>query len=231
MDIHKPKPWHGVREFLKEYLIIVVGVLTALGGEQAVEWLHHRAEVAEARRALDAEVAFDLGSFQFTLAQRPCLHQRLDEIALWRRSQETARPLRLKTPLLAIPGTIFRTSVWRVASVASVGQMPFEARVDYGRFYDGIAAAEGDRRGAFQSLHDISRLARSRRLTDDQLLQIDDDLDALRALDGSVGRDRFLRGYAQALRVKPRSYAGFMADFGADVRAFCQSVIVPEPAR
>lgn len=30
MDIHKPKPWHGVREFLKEYLIIVVGVLTAL---------------------------------------------------------------------------------------------------------------------------------------------------------------------------------------------------------
>ena len=27
MDIHKPKPWHGVREFLKEYVIIVVGVL------------------------------------------------------------------------------------------------------------------------------------------------------------------------------------------------------------
>jgi hypothetical protein len=32
MDIHKPKPWHGVREFLKEYVIIVVGVLTALAG-------------------------------------------------------------------------------------------------------------------------------------------------------------------------------------------------------
>ena len=30
MDIHKPKPWHGVREFLKEYLIIVVGAQTAL---------------------------------------------------------------------------------------------------------------------------------------------------------------------------------------------------------
>ena len=29
MDIHKPKPWHGMREFLKEYVIIVVGVLTA----------------------------------------------------------------------------------------------------------------------------------------------------------------------------------------------------------
>ena len=49
MDIHKPKPWHGVREFLKEYVIIVVGVLTALGAEQGVEWLHwrHLAEKAE----------------------------------------------------------------------------------------------------------------------------------------------------------------------------------------
>jgi len=33
MDIHKPKPWHGWREFLKEYGIIVLGVLTALGLE------------------------------------------------------------------------------------------------------------------------------------------------------------------------------------------------------
>ena len=29
MDIHKPKPWHGLREFLKEYLITVVGEKTA----------------------------------------------------------------------------------------------------------------------------------------------------------------------------------------------------------
>ncbi len=56
MDIHKPKPWHGLREFLKEYLIIVVGVLTALAAEQAVEWLHWRHEVHLAREA----IAFDL---------------------------------------------------------------------------------------------------------------------------------------------------------------------------
>ncbi len=45
MDIHKPKPFHGLREFLKEYGIIVLGVLTALFLEQAVEWLHWRHEV------------------------------------------------------------------------------------------------------------------------------------------------------------------------------------------
>ena len=38
MDLRKPKPWHSLREFLKEYLIIVIGVLTALGAEQAVAW-------------------------------------------------------------------------------------------------------------------------------------------------------------------------------------------------
>ncbi len=51
MDIHKPKPWHGFREFLKEYVIIVVGVLTALGAEQGVEWLHWRHEVEAERRS------------------------------------------------------------------------------------------------------------------------------------------------------------------------------------
>jgi hypothetical protein len=40
MDIHKPKPWHGVREVLKEVGTIVVSVLIALGAEQAVEAIH-----------------------------------------------------------------------------------------------------------------------------------------------------------------------------------------------
>src|ERR1700759_1603280 len=56
MDIHKPKPWHGLREFLKEFGTIVLGVLVALGAEQAVEWLHWRHEAHVAREA----IAFDL---------------------------------------------------------------------------------------------------------------------------------------------------------------------------
>src|SRR6185312_10606111 len=49
MEIHKPKAPGGLREFLKEYAIIVIGVLTALGAEQAVEQLHWLHEVAAAR--------------------------------------------------------------------------------------------------------------------------------------------------------------------------------------
>jgi hypothetical protein len=60
MDIHLPKPFHNWREFLKEYGIIVLGVLTALGLEQAIEWAHHRSEVREATETLRAQSEDDL---------------------------------------------------------------------------------------------------------------------------------------------------------------------------
>jgi len=56
MDIHKPKPWHGVREFLKEYLIIVVGVLTALAAESAVEAVCARAAAGQEGLRSDDEL-------------------------------------------------------------------------------------------------------------------------------------------------------------------------------
>jgi hypothetical protein len=82
MDLHKPKPWHGVREFLKEYLIIVIGVLTALGAEQAVTSLHEHRATAEAREAVRDEIASDLGwmILRQTRAQG-CLDRRLDELS------------------------------------------------------------------------------------------------------------------------------------------------------
>jgi hypothetical protein len=81
MDIHKPKPWHGVREFLKEYVIIVVGVLTALGAEQAVEWLHWRHQVAETRKGLSVELGTLLAWSDGRARQSVCIERRLDELA------------------------------------------------------------------------------------------------------------------------------------------------------
>ena len=60
MDIHKPEPWHTVREFLKEYVIIVVGVLTALGAEQAVEAVHTAQKAAEAEQLVREEFGRNL---------------------------------------------------------------------------------------------------------------------------------------------------------------------------
>ena len=80
MDIHKPKPWHGAHEFLKEYLIIVVGVLTALSAEAGVEWLHWRHQAVAARQ----ELAFDMKRIMAWAgemdAQAPCVAARLAQI-------------------------------------------------------------------------------------------------------------------------------------------------------
>ncbi len=55
MHIHLPKPLHGWREFVGEVGIIVIGVLLAIGAEQAIEALHHRSQVHEAIDKLHAE--------------------------------------------------------------------------------------------------------------------------------------------------------------------------------
>ena len=106
MDIHKPKPWHGFREFLKEYLIIVVGVLTALGAEQAVEWLHtaHSARAADSRVREEASRLMALADER--IAAAPCV---AGELAKVRGVLSSGAPLpnlpRLRTPPFR-PGTM-----------------------------------------------------------------------------------------------------------------------------
>jgi hypothetical protein len=80
LEIHKPKRWHGLREFLKEYLIIVVGVLTALAAEQSVEALHERGLAREAADAIDAEMQDNVDRIAYRQAQRACVDRRLREI-------------------------------------------------------------------------------------------------------------------------------------------------------
>ena len=60
MHIHKPKPLHGLREFLSEISVIVVGILIALALEQTVEALHWR-QVRQAEVRLRADLEYDVG--------------------------------------------------------------------------------------------------------------------------------------------------------------------------
>ena len=53
MEVHTPKTApHSWRAFLREYLIIVIGVLTALTAEQSVGWLHRY----QTRRQLEEDL-------------------------------------------------------------------------------------------------------------------------------------------------------------------------------
>jgi hypothetical protein len=80
MHIHKPKPPHGLREFLSEISVIVVGVLIALGLEQTVESLHWRHKVHQAEVRLRADLEFDITfAAQFAVLE-PCAEAYLDRM-------------------------------------------------------------------------------------------------------------------------------------------------------
>ena len=80
MDVHKPNPWHGWREFLKEYGIIVLGVLTALAFEQLASALKDVHDADEARANIRDELATNFASLSERGAIQACMNRRLDEL-------------------------------------------------------------------------------------------------------------------------------------------------------
>ena len=64
IDIHPPH--HGAmtrRDILTHLAIVVAGILIAIGLEQAVEYVHHRNQLAEARRELSTEYKINLAVY------------------------------------------------------------------------------------------------------------------------------------------------------------------------
>jgi hypothetical protein len=80
MDIHKPKPWHGLREFLKEYVIIVVGVLTALAAEQMVEAFRWSEKVRHAEAQEAPEIASIYADAYERDVVQPCIDRRIEDL-------------------------------------------------------------------------------------------------------------------------------------------------------
>lgn len=130
MDIHKPKAWHSLREFLKEYLIIVIGVLTALGAEQTVETLHTHAELAEAREALRAEVTTNALSLRFAVQEDRCYLAAMDFYAAWAKGGAKAPDV---ISAVQFPGV--SETVWDEVKSGAVLHMPLKERLAYAQFY------------------------------------------------------------------------------------------------
>src|SRR3954470_17380569 len=80
MEIHKSKPIHNWREFLKEYVIIVLGVATALAAEQAVEAAHNHERAGQARTTIRAEIARNIALIDRRTETESCVSRRLNEV-------------------------------------------------------------------------------------------------------------------------------------------------------
>src|SRR3954469_14834614 len=75
-----PRPLHGWREFFHEIIIVVIGVLLALGGAQLLDTIRSHSEVASFREAVNHELGRDLGIYQSIIAGRPCVTRRTKEL-------------------------------------------------------------------------------------------------------------------------------------------------------
>ncbi|MCI3132166.1 hypothetical protein [Phenylobacterium aquaticum] len=132
MDIHRPKPWHGLREFLKEYGIIVLGVLTAIGLEQMVEQLHWRHVVHQHREALDSSVS-DLYLAMLSRADmQDCVDRRLGDIATILARHDAGQPLSVVGPLGTPTASVADLGVFDMSLAdQAFSHMPFEEQTGY----------------------------------------------------------------------------------------------------
>jgi hypothetical protein len=137
MHFHVPKPLHGWREFAGEVGIIVLGVLIALGAEQAVEMLHWRSEVADARRALNREVGYNLGAIVKRQQEAPCIDRRLQGIRALLAAPNARNGSKPRQPLGQPQLWRPRTNAWQTATTGQVAEhMPLNIRVGYAELYD-----------------------------------------------------------------------------------------------
>lgn len=138
VEIHRPKPWHGWREFLKEIGTIVIGVLIALGAEQAVEALHWRHEVASERSALLDEARDNLSAVNYRIEEDACITRRLAEVEAALRRQAKGQPMGLRQPVGKPPIWVATTGSWDIA--LSDQALPHMARPEKLKFSDAFDA-------------------------------------------------------------------------------------------
>jgi hypothetical protein len=170
MDIHKPKPWRGVREFLKEYVIIVVGVLTALGAEAVVQNAHEARVSQEARAAVRDELNVDITNLAERFSRDACVIRRLDEIdSLLDRAEEGGA--------FALPGAVggpreraISTARWETAkSGGRLSLISSEEQRAFARAYAPLERAKDMQQQELRAWLRLHALQGRRRLSPDMI--------------------------------------------------------------
>src|SRR3954470_10128945 len=143
MEIHKPKPVHNWREFLKEYAIIVIGVLTALAAEQAAEAVHWHYRVRDALEAIRLEVRDDNGPQAYTrAAAMVCLDKQLNAIQAAVEADRSRAEIAALIARYAPPSRTWDSNAWdSMLASGAVAHVPPDKMIEWGQMYAGIPLA------------------------------------------------------------------------------------------
>ena len=141
---HKPKPVHGWRDFLKEYAIIVLGVLTALTAEQVAERFRWQEAVRDGRESLHREMAFNDGYLRDRLLVEPCIDRNIDAMARMVEAASKAGALPKTGQISLFPGRRLETSEWENERASqSLTHFPRDELEVLGRYYAQIDGLKG----------------------------------------------------------------------------------------
>lgn len=137
MDIHKPKPIHNLKELATEFGVIVLGILTALGLEQAVENYHERQQVLETREAIEEELRTGLASAHVMADQQGCQMRQMSLLADVIGKGDLSRAREMLRAGSLMTGLPTSTQTWATALASDVSnQIDAELRAKYaGAFF------------------------------------------------------------------------------------------------
>ena len=165
MHIHRARPLHGARELLTEIGVIVVGIVIALAGEQAVEAWHWSHQTRETEDALRAELQVSIDNVGERLAVDGCLRRQLAALqtaALARAPlarPAAADPKRVVPDLYVSPWRAWTWGSWEAAMASGALSHMMPARLHaYANAYkavediDEIIQRERDTKGALAPL-------------------------------------------------------------------------------
>lgn len=189
MEVHTPKAApQSWRAFLREYFVIVIGVLTALAAEQSVGWLHRyqmrrhlEQDLLEEMRVNDATLRDDLNTLS-AWSDWAFQEAQLIQSAVQANNAASLRGDELKRPagFFSLPND----SVWQHAkesgAAALLPREEAEAYTTLFRVGDRLAESSASTRAATSDLNILrTKLARSRYGSPDLLQLNATDLDEL----------------------------------------------------
>jgi hypothetical protein len=156
MHFHLPKPLHGWRAFVGEVAIIVLGVLIALGAEQAVQTVEWRQKVDAAVGDMDNELGSGDGPEAYErIALHDCVATHLDGL---RASIEQGDRLASRKLIdqLWLPNRTWDSLARDAANTADVAaHMPHDRMLQYRIAYEMVPDMQ---RLAEKELGDLGRL-------------------------------------------------------------------------
>ena len=135
MKLDRFRPLHGWRAFIGEVGVIVLGVLIALGAQQAVEKWQDLSDVRAFRTAIDHEIGLNLFIYQIRMQGSACEQKRVADLVGWVEASQNGQSLPPIQPGPPDTLTPYR-SAWDNRNAKDFDNLPAKTAQKYAEFYD-----------------------------------------------------------------------------------------------